>query len=185
MTPGNQHLPQLQVIVNLSVEGDCIPTVGRGHRLLAIADVDDGQAQMVLDEVALLQSWHDLAKEKRGRTATGLSQLPLEDEIRFMAAWAEGDMPESPVEEHTTLDLLRLASEDIKAFYAEAASAQPGRDGSEAGSADIAEWFWGETKAGNMLLRVADTCKQSDNQMIANVAAMLIVPYDQLHRKPI
>ena len=47
-------------------------------------------------------------------------------------------------------DTFKLAVEDLKAFYNESAAAQPGY----ASSKDVADWFWGQTSAGNMLLHL-------------------------------
>jgi len=137
----------------------------------------------VLDEIEFLQSWHDLAVQKRGRTATGSAQLTIEETVRFVAAWARGEHPESPVEGMSIVDQLRLCSEDLRAFYAEAATAQPGKNGLEADSSEIANWFWSETRGGNLLLTLAETCRQSDDNMITALGNFLLVPYDQNHRE--
>lgn len=137
----------------------------------------------ILDEIEFLRSWHDLATEKRGRTATGSSQLTIEDTVRFLAAWARGEAPDSTVEGMSVVDQLRLCSEDIKAYYAEAATAQPGKNGLDADSSEIADWFWSDTQGGNLLLTLAETCRQSDDDMIAVVGNFLLVPYDHSHRE--
>ena len=143
---------------------------------------EDADADM-LAEIRLLQNWYGLAKDKSGRTAVGLSTLGIEDAARFMATWARGDAPDSPVDGMPTHDALRFASDDIKSWYAEAATAQPGRGNSEAGSADIANWFWGDTSAGRVLIGAANAAAKSDDQMISIAGNGLIVPYDQAHRR--
>jgi hypothetical protein len=139
----------------------------------------------ILDEIEFLRSWHDLAVKKTGRTAMGVSELGIEEAARFLAAYARGETPDSPVEGLSAPDLLRLASEDLKAYYAESAAAQPGRAGDEPGSEDIANWFWGETQGGNLLLTLSETCKASDDQMLGIVGAFLIVPYHHNYREAV
>jgi len=139
----------------------------------------------ILDEIEFLRSWHDLAIKKTGRTAMGISELSIEDAARFLAAYARGETPDSPVEGQSATDVLRLASEDLKAYYAESAAAQPGRAGDTPGSEDIANWFWGETQGGNLLLTLSETCKASDDQMMGIVGAFLLVPYHHAYREAV
>jgi len=139
----------------------------------------------ILDEIEFLKSWHDLAADRRGGTTLRSSRVTTEDAARFLAAWARGETPDSPVEGFSTVDMLRLASEDLKAYYAEAATAQPAHNGRDATSVQISDWFWGETQGGNLLLKLASVCKQSDDRLIKIIGSALIVPYHQSHRQAV
>jgi hypothetical protein len=139
----------------------------------------------ILDEIEFLKSWHDLAADRRGGTTPLASRVDVEDAARFLAAWARGENPNSPVEDFSVVDMLRLSSEDLKAYYAEAATAQPAHNGQDATSWEISDWFWGETQGGNLLLKLAEVCKQSDDRLIKITGSGLIVPYHQRHRQAI
>ncbi len=139
----------------------------------------------ILVEIEFLKSWHDLAADRRGGTSPLASRVDIEDAARFLAAWARGDNQDSPVEGFSTVDMLRLSSEDLKAYYAEAATAQPAHNGQDATSGEISDWFWGDTQGGNLLLKLAAVCKQSDDRMIKITGSGLIVPYHQSHRQAV
>jgi hypothetical protein len=143
---------------------------------------DDVDAD-ILAEIDFLRSWHDISKVRHGGTSTGVSQLGIDAAARFLAAYARGETPDSPVKSLSSADLLRLASEDLKAYYAESVTAQPGHNGQDPGSQDIANWFWGETKSGNMLLALRDALKASDEQMLQVVGGFLLVPYHHNYRQ--
>ena len=135
-----------------------------------------------------MRTWYDLGVERRGRTAVGTSGLEIEEIARYLSALARGETPENPSTDEQlsqdTAGLIRLACDDLKAFYSEAATAQPGRGGASASSGDIADWFWSETEAGDMLLRLRATLSELEDRMISIVGKLLIVPYTEAHRAP-
>ncbi|MFN3231258.1 MAG: hypothetical protein ACE363_03740 [Alphaproteobacteria bacterium] len=154
---------------------------------LPAPDVDQNEDAALLNEIEAMRSWYDLAVERRGRTTVGLSGLQIETVARYLSAWSRGETPDRPadsIEDADMPNLIRLACEDLKAFYAEAATAQPGRGGSTPSSGDIAEWFWSQTEAGNMLLILKQALSQNENKMLAVVGQMLVVPYTQAERQP-
>ncbi len=71
--------------------------------------------------------------------------------------------------------MIRLAAEDLKTYYLEAASAQPGG----AGPRQLSDWFWRETRAADTLRRMKIRCRDSDDDALKIVGAMLLVPYNQ------
>jgi hypothetical protein len=72
----------------------------------------------------------------------------------------------------------RGASEDLKTFYMEAATAQPG----QASSRDLADWFWGETAAGALLLAMHPVCLESPDAGVRRIASAQLIPRAQAHR---
>ena len=129
------------------------------------------------DEIGRLRPWHDLAVEKSGRTTVGTSGLEIDAAGRFIAACLEAELPASPRPELSSPEVLRLASDDVKAFYLEAAAAQPGR----ASSHDLAEWFWGTTTAAKVLIALRAHCVDNEDKRLHGVVGNL-VPRAQLHR---
>lgn len=131
------------------------------------------------EEAEGLQNWFDIGFKKRGRTTTGTSKLSLGEIIDLFSDFVKGDMPESPIS-GTSLDIvMKLASEDLKAHYAEAVSAQPG---GPSGPDALANWFWGETFASRVLGKVRERALSCDEKELNILGSFLLIPRNQLHR---
>ncbi len=92
-----------------------------------------------------------------GRTGVGLSGVPqrrFRGLVRFMKSYAEGgDRPYDDQPVNMPLPrFLRIASDDLKAFYMEARMCQRPDDRNN----DLQRWFWSETAAGALLAGVAE-----------------------------
>ncbi len=136
------------------------------------AVAEDGIGRRVADEVAMLRPWHDLGVERRGRTATGLSKLPIEAVAEWLSAFTEGRplppaAPDSPLIDH-----LRWAAEDMKAFYYEAATARPGA----ASGTRLESWFWEESAAGELLKALRRRCLDDENDSVRELGEFMLVP---------
>ncbi|MFH1628757.1 MAG: hypothetical protein ABIE47_08560 [Pseudomonadota bacterium] len=145
-------------------------------------DVSDlGQLRLAFKrEMTQLRPWYDLALKKRGRTTVGVSGLDIEILGDFISGFMEGNTPENPRKDLPVALVLKLAADDLKAFYIEAASGQPGQP--LPGNAVLSDWFWGETVAGKVLLAVKQHSKNSDDKMLRVVGEKLIVPIAQASR---
>jgi len=66
----------------------------------------------------------------------------------------------------------------LRAFYEEAAAAQPGEFGSEA----LMRWFYLETVAGEALLDLQRKARASDDESVRTVAERSLVPRAILNR---
>ncbi|MCJ7686563.1 MAG: selenoprotein B, partial [Desulfobacteraceae bacterium] len=99
-------------------------------------------------EMNQMRNWYDLALEKRGRTTVGVSGVDLEDLADFISAFLSGPFPENPNPDFRLPHTLNLATDDLKAFYMEAITAQPGPTGTPD---QLADWFYGQTAAGKLL----------------------------------
>lgn len=126
----------------------------------------------VIDEIAELRMWHELAVRRRARTALGVARVPLEDLVRFISAWAEGARQASFREGLDTADALRLACEEIKTFYSEARMAQPGSHS----STTVRSWFWEETAAGRLLIRLEAGIYNDGDSAIRDFARNSLIP---------
>ena len=88
-------------------------------------------------------------------------------------------MPESPVSSTPVAITVKLASQDLNAYYTEAVSVQPGGPT----SADaLANWFWGETSASRVLGKVRDRALLCENKGLKILGSLLLIPRNQLHR---
>jgi hypothetical protein len=75
--------------------------------------------------MASLLPWHDLSTRKRGGSSFGTSPLSIQKIAKVFVKFLDGDR-ENSQPELSLGDALKLASEDLKAWYMEAATAQPG-----------------------------------------------------------
>jgi len=131
-------------------------------------------------EIMLLHSWYDLAVKKRGRTTVGVSGLNLDALGDFISAFLENGIPENPRRDLPLGLVLKLAVDDLKAYYFEAVTAQPGQGAPK--SDRLADWFWGETVAAKALLSVKQSCLNSNDAMLQAVGTKLLIPMTQAHR---
>jgi hypothetical protein len=134
----------------------------------------------VLREVAQLAPWYAYAHEARGRSTFGVSGLEIEPVARFLNAFFDG-MPGNPVAGVTLGEAFRLVCEDLRSWYLEAATARPGAGA--ATSRALADWFWGETAAGRLLLALQTICAKSADDGVRHVAVSQLVPRAQRHRQ--
>lgn len=133
----------------------------------------------VLREIDRLAPWYEFGREARGgRSTFGVSGLAIEDAARFLHGFFDG-LPANPVPDVALGEALRLASEDLRSWYQEAATARPG---SGATSRALADWFWGETAAGRMLLTLRPICAKSADPGVRTIAETQIVPRSERHR---
>lgn len=135
----------------------------------------------VLSEIGQLAPWYAFACEGRGRTTFGVSGLEIDAVARFLHAFFDG-APENPVAGVTLGEALRLACEDIRSWYLEAATARPGAASGTATSVALADWFWGETAAGRMMLALQPACAANADAGVRHVALSQFVPRAQRHR---
>jgi hypothetical protein len=125
-------------------------------------------------EIAELRSWYDLSLQRSGRTAMG--DFDPEAASTLLDSYAFGELRVT-VPGHPLPVALRLAAQDLKAFYFEAANARPGA--ATPGSAAFSHWFWSETAAGRVLKLVKERCTSEDDKALRITGAMLLVPLGQ------
>jgi hypothetical protein len=138
--------------------------------------------QMITDfssEVMQMRNWYDLACEKKKRTTTGVTGLSPKEAAEFLSAFIKGEPPKSKVMNTSTADALRLAAEDLKAYYSEAVSAQPGQP---TDSASLADWFWGETVAALVINTISKMCLKAGDNKLELLGKLLLVPRNQMYR---
>jgi hypothetical protein len=133
---------------------------------------DGSLGEKLLDEVSQLHAWHEVAVKHRGRTTLGTTGLKPDQIAEFIASWTT-DAPTPTFRDGlVTSEALKLACDELKAFYYEARSVQPGRHS----SADIQQWFWRETAAGRAFLLIRDKAAQSQDPALKGIATLSLVP---------
>ena len=134
-------------------------------------------AAAAIAEIDKLEPWYALALETRGRTTFGIAGRGVRELARFAVAFAE-TQPDNPDPDVPLSEHLKLAVEDLRAWYTEAITARPGG----AGSRELSDWFWGETRIGAALLAVGRRLGDGDDETLARVATLFLVPRAQHHR---
>ena len=126
-------------------------------------------------EVAELLPWYDLGMEKRGRTA--VAEFEPRSASELLGAFGTDGQAVTPKTDISLATALRLAAQDLKAFYFEAVAAQPGSTPPSSG--EFQRWFWKETAATRMLRAVQERCLKSGDPSLKMTGAMFLIPMDQ------
>jgi len=121
-------------------------------------------------EVARLATWYDRAVAARGRTTVGASGLDMPAAAALVTGALEGALPPAQT--------LKLAVDDLRAFYLEAASAFPDPGTSKTRIA----WFWDETLLAKALLRLQPKLAASDDKQHRLLASLTLIPATERHR---
>lgn len=132
-------------------------------------------------EMTAMRTWYDTAVSKRKRTTVGISGITLEELPDFIYAFTKGETPQYSRREYAPGYMLKLAAEDLKSYYIEAVTAQPGQENASARA--LQDWFWDETEAGKVLLAVKKACEASTDKMMNMMGAHFLVPGDVARRQ--
>ena len=139
----------------------------------------DDRASILLREIGALAPWYDRAATRSGRTTVGVSGLAIPEAARFLVGHLDADAPPAAPAGVARADAIKRACEDLKAYYIEALGAQPGGAGS---AHQQAEWLWGETALGRLLLDLYPILTASSDPAVQWVGIRLLVPATQIHR---
>ena len=154
------------VLAEFPEDADAPPVLLQASAAQADAANNDGDPA---DEVTALRGYYERwVDEHEGRTMVGLSGVPqrqFRGLVRHLQAFATGEdatyerMPEGvePVR------FLRLASDDLKAFFMEARFSQRPNDHDD----ELQRWFWSETAMGNLVASVASRLAEQGNEQAA------------------
>ncbi len=124
-------------------------------------------------EVQALKPWFERAQAARGRSAAGASGLSIDQIVDWLPRFLSDPLPEAPPGGDGSLaGTFKLAAEDLKTFYLEAATAQPGT----ASSAELRDWLYGQTAVGALLLALREKLSQHEDSALRLYAAFTLVP---------
>lgn len=147
-----------------------------------VAEMSDADVlhEALLQEVALLGPWYAQSRETRaGRTGFGISGKTPEEIVRFLADFAVAPLEtETPIENTHIIVAFKRMADDLRYYYTEAAIARPDGRGSDL---EIANWLWGETTLGGLLVAVRDWAMEAEDPKIRELAQNAMVPYHQRH----
>lgn len=126
-----------------------------------------------------MRPWYEMAVNQRGRTTVGVSQLSNDDAVRYLEDFIEDPPTPSRRGDIEAGPLLKLACEDLKAFYGEAMSAQPGMSS----SLSVEHWLWNETALGRAFWKFRDANTDNPDSYTRYLAQRTLIPDRQLHFK--
>jgi hypothetical protein len=126
------------------------------------------------NEIQELRSWYDLTVAERSRTTVGVSGLSPEAIGTFLGGFLRGEVPPNPRDDMPMPELLKFAIEDLKAYYFEAVSSQPGQR--TATSETLATWFWQNTTAGKVLFTLQELWKDHEDGRLKLLSRLAMVP---------
>ncbi len=132
--------------------------------------------QALFAEMDSLSPWYDLAVRTRGRTTVGPSELDLKVAAKFVADFLEDQETPAPRDDLVKGRVLKLAYEDLKAYYGEAITAQPGYGT----SLRVENWLFNETAFGKVLWTLRRICRKSDDEYYQYLGRNSIVPDRQV-----
>jgi len=130
-------------------------------------------------EVDQMHNWYDLSKDHRGRTTADSSGLDPEMMAEFISRFVRGEIPALPLQEVSLGTNIKMAVEDLKAYYIEAVTSQPGQP---TDSGALADWFWSRTTAAQIINEIRKRCMKDDDEHLKRIGGALLIPRTQLHR---
>lgn len=139
----------------------------------------DQMLEAFRNEVANMNSWYDLALRKRERTTAGVTGLTLSEIVTFFVSFISGSRDVSPLADVPVATALRMSAEDLKAIYFEGVAAQPG---TQSDSTSMANWFWGETVAAQIINAIREICLELPENDFQLLGKLLLVPRTHLYR---
>jgi hypothetical protein len=143
-------------------------------RDIDLSDNADEFLTAVRREITAMRPWYDMAVNKRLRTTVGISGIDLENLGDFLYAFVRGGPPPNPRQDIPLASTLKFAVEDLKAYYIEGITAQPGQ--ANASSKVLQDWFWNQTVCGKVFLAIKKTCETSSDDMMRMVGKFFLVP---------
>jgi len=132
-------------------------------------------------EMTAMRPWYDMAVAKRQRTTVGVSGIDLDELGEFIHSFFSDNEPKNPRDDIPLAYTVKFAVEDLKSFYIEGITAQPGQGG--ASSRMLTNWFWDETIAGKVLLDLKKVCLSSTDDTMKMIGDHGIVPGNVALRK--
>ena len=144
------------------------------------SDSDPLRADLIR-EIQAMRPWYDMALKKRGRTTLGGSGIDLDSLGDFIYSFIKGKEPDNLRKDIDPSVTLKLAVEDLKGYYIEAVTAQPGQE--SLSSKALKDWFWNKTTAGDVLLELVKTCSQSKNEGLKMMGTHFFAPMDVVMKR--
>ncbi|MDO9315695.1 MAG: hypothetical protein Q7T97_14240 [Burkholderiaceae bacterium] len=129
-------------------------------------------AAALADEIDELRPWHDLTVRRRGGSSVGLSGLTPAQAGAFLCAFAANQTPDNFRPEQPLGQSLKQVCDDLRAYYEEAAAAQPGG----LGPTQVQDWFYLQTVAGQVLVAARGLGLTHADRSVGAMAEKVLIP---------
>ena len=137
------------------------------------ADLGDA----LLREVEQLEVWYEQAKRRRRRSTVGIAGMSIRDAARFVGSQLTDSPMQNPQADVSLGVVLKRCCDDLKAYYFEALSAQPGALSARA----VDEAFWRDSVAGRIFIALRERGLRHPDKSFAAMAERSLVPRRVLH----
>lgn len=145
----------------------------------AVPTEDTSDTESLIDsfhqEISELRNWYDDKLRNTGRTS--LVDFTPDGAAQLLGVYILNGTTTTAKTDVSFAVALRLAAQDLKAFYFESVVARPG--GPPPDSKTFNRWFWNETTAGQVFRVVKERCKNEPDPSLRMTGTMLLVPMDQ------
>ena len=128
-------------------------------------------------ELSAMAPWYELAKKSNRGTTVDKNPQTFPDTVSLIQKVIQNGFNESPDSTQPLTEILRLATNDLKAYMTEGASAWPGSPSVKG----LADWFWEESKTGEMLQELRGFCLTQDEEEFKRLG-FLLVPVERQHK---
>lgn len=132
----------------------------------------------LLGEIRTLAPWYNLAVTRRGRTTVGPSGLGIDAAAKYVTAFIDDQSTPPPRDDIPDGRALKLSYEDLKAYYGEAITMQPGFASAER----VEDWLFNETVLGKTMWRLQAVCTASDDEYYRYLSVNSIIPDRQVQK---
>ncbi|OED34806.1 hypothetical protein AB833_31865 [Chromatiales bacterium (ex Bugula neritina AB1)] len=129
-------------------------------------------AETVAEECTLLKPFYQRQCVSSSRTAVGVSTLTIQKAAELMDEVVSGKDPTDTPDGNSPVVSLRLAFDDLKAYYIETALT-----GGSPNSLQIHNWLWQETLLGQQIKALRHRFMASDNPKLAALGERFSVPH--------
>ena len=141
------------------------------------ANETEALRDQLIEEIWQLAPWHAESRKRRGRSTVGVSGASLdqvEELATLLADFATGAEPsEGEIDwNHPMPVRLKFASDDLRAFYHESATAQPGANYPT--DADLNDWLFNRTLLGTVLRQIVGRMRESEDRRVAGLVIGMI-----------
>lgn len=141
------------------------------------ANETEALRDQLIEEIRQLAPWHAESRKRRGRSTVGVSGASLdqvEELATLLADFATGVEPaEGEIDwNHPMPVRLKFASDDLRAFYHESATAQPGANYPT--DADLNDWLFNRTLLGTVLRQIVGRMRESEDRRVAGLVIGMI-----------
>jgi hypothetical protein len=133
---------------------------------------------LLRQEAAIIAPFYERFTASNRRTTVGLSGLPIEDALSYMARCLSAIPDSGPIAGVPAVQALRWAIDDVKAFTLEAMSVGAAIPSSR----QMQAWFWDRTLAARTIIALRTKLLASDDKRSQAIGRMNLVPGAQVQR---